>query len=115
MVVAALAIEAASAFIAAQGFGLPAAAALAAAAGLAWGTAKFAFDGLLQSAVRPEVRGAAFTRAETLFQLAWVIGAILPVTLPIPAELGLALAGVAALGAQTVFVSGLLVSYRKET
>jgi len=41
MVVGALALEAGSAFLAAQGFGLPAAAALAGAAGIAWGTAKF--------------------------------------------------------------------------
>lgn len=109
MVVAALAIEAAAAFIAGQFFSLGAAAALAAAAGLAWGTAKFAFDGLLQSSVPPERRGAAFTRSETLFQLAWVLGAIVPVTVSIGARAGLAIAGVAALAAQTVFVAGLLV------
>ena len=108
MVVAALAMEAAAAFIAAQFFGLPAAAALAAAAGLAWGTAKFAFDGLLQSKVPPDQRGSAFTRSETLFQLAWVVGAIIPVTLTINIDVGLAVAGVIALTAQTVFVSGLL-------
>ena len=112
MVVAALAIEAAAAFIAGQFFGLGAAAALAASAGLAWGTAKFAFDGLLQSSVPPHRRGRAFTRSETLFQLAWVVGAILPVTITIPAEVGLAIAGVVALTAQTVFVAGLLVERR---
>lgn len=109
MVVAALAIEAAAAFVAGQFFSLAAAAALAAAAGLAWGTAKFAFDGLLQSRVAPDGRGAAFTRSETLFQLAWVVGAIIPVTLTIDARVGLAVAGAAALAAQTVFVAGLLV------
>ncbi|HEX9978361.1 MAG TPA: hypothetical protein VGB41_07025 [Acidimicrobiia bacterium] len=109
MVVAALALEAAAAFIAGQFFGLAAATALAAAAGLAWGTAKFAFDGLLQATVPADRRGSAFTRSETLFQLAWVIGAIIPVTISIPAEVGLAVAGVAALAAQTVFVAGLLV------
>ena len=51
MVVAGLAVEAAAAFVAGQWFGLPAAAFLAAAAGFAWGTAKLAFDGLLQSHV----------------------------------------------------------------
>jgi len=109
MVVAALAIEAAAAFIAGQFFGLAAAAALAAAAGLAWGTAKFAFDGLLQATVHPDRRGSAFTRSETLFQLAWVVGAILPVSISIPAEVGLAGAGMFALAAQTLFVSSLLV------
>jgi hypothetical protein len=109
MVVGALAVEAAAAFVAGQFFGLPAAAALSASAGLAWGTAKFAFDGLLQSRVDPAKRGTAFTRSETLFQLAWVIGAIIPVTIDMPAEVGLAVAGVAALAAQTLFVAGLLV------
>lgn len=109
MVVAALAIEAAAAFIAGQFFGLWASAALAAAAGLAWGTAKFAFDAMLQASVPEEQRGRAFIRSETLFQLAWVVGAILPVGLTIDAEIGLAIAGVSALAAQTTFVAGLLV------
>jgi hypothetical protein len=110
MVVAALAVEAAAAFIAGQFFGLWASAALAAAAGLAWGTAKFAFDAMLQATVPEEQRGRAFIRSETLFQLAWVVGAIIPVGLTVDAEIGLAIAGVAALAAQTTFVAGLLVS-----
>jgi len=109
MVVAALALEAGSAFLAAQGFGLPAAAALAGAAGIAWGMAKFGFDGLLQRSVPPGRRGQAFTRAETLFQLAWVVGAIIPVVITIDAEFGMTIAGIAALTAQTVFVASLLV------
>jgi hypothetical protein len=112
MVVAALALEAGSAFVAAQVFGLGAAAALAGAAGIAWGMAKFGFDGLLQRAVPPERRGSAFTRSETLFQLAWVVGAIIPVVIPIDAEVGLVIAGMAALLAQTLFVAGLLVEAR---
>jgi hypothetical protein len=109
MVVAALAVEAAAAFIAGQFFGLWASAALAAAAGLAWGTAKFAFDAMLQVSVPEAERGRAFIRSETLFQLGWVVGAIIPVGLTIDAEIGLAIAGVAALAAQTTFVAGLLV------
>ncbi len=109
MVVAALAVEAAAAFIAGQFFGLAAAAALAAAAGLAWGTAKFAFDAMLQATVSSAETGRAFTRSETLFQLAWVVGALIPVGITIDAEVGLAIAGVAALAAQTTFVAGLLL------
>ncbi|HUG84529.1 MAG TPA: hypothetical protein VMM13_08180, partial [Euzebya sp.] len=56
MVVAALAVEAAAAFIAGQFFGLPAAAFLSLAAGYGWGTAKFAYDGLLQATVSPAGR-----------------------------------------------------------
>jgi hypothetical protein len=109
MVVAALAVEAGAAFSAGQWFELPTAAALAAAAGFAWGTAKLAFDGLLQSNVPHARRGAAFTRSETLFAIAWVLGAIVPTALPMPTGLGLALAGFAALGAQIVYVGALLV------
>lgn len=112
MVVAALALEAAAAFIAGQFFGLGAAAALAAAAGLAWGTAKFAFDGMQHRRIHPDRRGASFTRAETLFQLAWVLGAIIPVTITLDAQVGLAIAGVVALAAQTLFVAGLLGTNR---
>lgn len=109
MVVTGLAIEAGAAFIAAQTFGLPAAATLAAAAGFAWGTAKFGFDGLLQATVPEDARGRAFTNAETFFQFAWVVGALIPVFIVFPEGLGLTLAGVAALAIQVVYISALLV------
>ena len=109
MVVAALAVEAGSAFIAAMVFGLPAAAALAATAGLAWGTAKFAFDGLLQATVPAVHRGRAFTNSETLFQFAWVVGALIPVVPLLDTEFGLALAGIAALVVQVLYISAVLV------
>jgi hypothetical protein len=108
MVVAALAVEAAAAFLAGQFFGLPAAAFLSLAAGYAWGTAKFAYDGLLQATIEPEARGRAFTRSETVFQLAWVAGAFIPTALVIDVRIGLILAGVVALLAQTLYVSRLL-------
>lgn len=113
MVVIALALEAAAAFIGAQFFGLVAAMVLAASAGLAWGTAKLAFDGLLQHAVAADQRGPAFTGAETVFQLVWVVGALAPTVLRIPTGAGLAVAGTLALLAQVVFVSAVLVSVRR--
>lgn len=111
-VLAALAIEAAAAFITAQIFGLTAAVILAASAGLAWGTAKFGFDALLQKTASRDQRGAAFTRAETIFQLLWVLGALLPIAFTISSTVGLSFAGTAALFAQVVIVSGLLVEAR---
>ncbi|MCA1784227.1 MAG: hypothetical protein LC679_19260, partial [Intrasporangiaceae bacterium] len=62
-----------------------------------------------QSTVPAERRGAAFTRSETLFSLAFVIGAIVPTAIPMPAELGLVLTGFGALAAQIVYVVALLV------
>ncbi|MCB2224056.1 MAG: hypothetical protein KQH83_07775 [Actinobacteria bacterium] len=112
MVVAGLALEAGSAFLVSQELSLVGAAALAGAAGIAWGMAKFGFDGLLQRSIPPGRRGQSFTRAETLFQLAWVVGAIIPVVLHIDPELGLTVAGIAALAAQTAFVAALLVDLR---
>jgi hypothetical protein len=109
MVVAALALTAGAAFGAGLWFGLIAAAALAGAAGLAWGVAKLAFDGLLQATVPTSRRGAAFTRSETWFSVAWVLGAIVPTAIPMPITLGLALAGFGALAAQIVYVGALLV------
>lgn len=109
MVVTGLAIEAGAAFVAAQVFGLPAAAFLAAAAGFAWGTAKFGFDGLLQATVPEEGRGRAFTNAETFFQVAWVVGALIPVIPVVPVSFGLTIAGLLALAIQVVYISAVLV------
>jgi predicted MFS family arabinose efflux permease len=52
----------------------------AVAAGAAAGRA--GFDSLLQRDGPEEVRGRAFARFETRFQLIWVIGALLPVAIP---------------------------------
>jgi hypothetical protein len=109
MVVAALALEAAAAFLAGQAFGLHTGMALALAAGFAWGTAKLAFDGLLQASVDAEHRGVAFTRSETLFAVAWVIGAIVPTALPLPTGFYLFTAGFVALSAQVIYVGRLLI------
>ena len=118
MVVAALAVEAAAAFVAAQAFNLGAAAFLSAAAGFAWGTAKFGFDGLLQATMPTADRGRAFAGSETFFQFAWVVGALIPIipgsrfgvfALPgLPVEAGLIVAGLAALSIQVVYVSAVL-------
>lgn len=114
MVVAGLAVEAGAAFIAAQVFGLPAASILALAAGIAWGTAKFGFDGLLQASVPIQARGRAFTNSETFFQIAWVIGALIPLIPGLPIELGLTIAGIAALVTQVIYVSAVIVPVAHE-
>jgi hypothetical protein len=118
MVVAALAILAGASFLTAQTlggsdpeswFGLAAAALMAGAAGFAWGTAKFGFDGLLQATMPAGARGRAFTNSETFFQFAWVVGALLPLVPIWPVEIGLALAGLVALGVQVIYVTAVLV------
>lgn len=109
MVVGALAVEAIAAFVGAQLVTLTAAAVLVAAAGFAWGTAKFAFDGMMHTTVSESDRARAFTNSETMFQIAWVIGALIPVLPFWPRDLGLFSAGVAALVIQVAYVSLVLI------
>jgi hypothetical protein len=109
MVVGSLAVMAIAAFVGAQVLTLIAAMVLALAAGFSWGTAKFAFDGLMHVGLPARERGRAFTNAETFFQIAWVLGALIPVLPFWPVELGLFSAGVVALVIQVAYVSLVLV------
>ncbi|MCL1599061.1 MAG: MFS transporter, partial [Actinomycetia bacterium] len=109
MVVGALAVIAMAAFIGAQTLSLLAAVIVALAAGFSWGTAKFAFDAMMHTSLPAAERGRAFTNAETMLQIAWVVGALIPVLPFWPVELGLASAGVVALVIQVGYVSLVLV------
>ena len=109
MVVGALAVMAMAAFLGAQALSIVAAGILAAAAGFAWGMAKFAFDAMMHATVPARERGKAFTVAESMFQTAWVMGALIPVLPFWPTELGLSSAGVLALVIQVGYVSLVLV------
>jgi MFS family permease len=86
--------------------------AAAAVGGLAMGggiaAARLGFESLVQREVPPAARGTAITRAETTFQLAWVVGAVLPVALPLPTTPALLAAAVACLAAATAYTVGLL-------
>jgi MFS family permease len=76
--------------------GLPAAALLSMLVGGTSSSAKQAFDAIVQRDAPDANRGRSFARFETRFQLFWVIGAIIPVVVAIPAELGyVVVAGVA--------------------
>jgi hypothetical protein len=58
------------------------------------GTAKQAFDALVQRDAPDANRGRSFARFETRFQLAWVLGASVPLILPIPLDVGYAIVAV---------------------
>jgi len=76
--------------------------AMAGVVGLAAGAGKLAFDSIVQRDAPDAARGRTFARFETQFQLAWVVGAILPVVFPIPRRLGmLSIAGGTAVAAMT--------------
>jgi len=109
MVVGALAVMAMAAFIGAQTLSLLAATIVALAAGFSWGTTKFAFDAMMHAALPAAERGRAFTNAETIFQIGWVLGALIPVLPFWPVALGLSSAGVVALIIQVGYVSLVLV------
>ena len=53
-------------------------------------TAKQAFDSIVQRDAPDANRGRSFARFETRFQLVWVIGALIPIVIPIPIVVGFA-------------------------
>jgi hypothetical protein len=79
----------------------PATSLLALAVGLAAGTAKLAFDSLVQQVVPTARQGRAFGRFEAIFQLVWVLGALVPVAITMSLRVG-DLAVTALLGAGAI-------------
>ena len=79
---------------------------LAAAIGLAAGSAKVAFDSMVQRDVDETARGRAFARFETRFQLAWVLGALIPVGISLSNGPGEILVTVAASAAAVAYLLG---------
>jgi MFS family permease len=76
-----LVLTAAVALLAAVFGGLLAATALAMEVGFAAGLGKLAFDAVVQRDAPDANQGRVFARFETHFQLAWVVGALIPVLL----------------------------------
>lgn len=76
--------------------GLAGAGVLALAVAIAATSAKLAFDSIVQRDAPDVNRGRSFARFETRFQLIWVVGAFIPVVVPLPGQLGYLLLGIAA-------------------
>jgi len=66
------------------------------AVGVGASAGRLAFDAIVQRDAPDANFGRSFARFETRFQLVWVIGAFLPVIVPIPAQLGFVVIAVAA-------------------
>ena len=79
---------------------------IALAIGITAGAAKLSFDSIVQRDAPDANRGRMFARFETRFQVYWVIGAFLPVVLPIPARLGELMVAIAAAFALASYVLG---------
>ncbi len=65
---------------------------------------KLAFDSLVQRDAPDANHGRSFSRFEARFQIAWVVGAFVPVILPIPARAGSVLVALVAAVALVFFV-----------
>ncbi len=88
----------------------PAAALVAAMVGIAAATAKLAFDALVQREVPAASQGRVFGRLEAMFQLLWVVGALVPVTVAISLGAGHLVVMTAAGVAMTTYLVGLLLA-----
>ncbi|MDQ3570757.1 MAG: hypothetical protein M3396_09105 [Actinomycetota bacterium] len=80
---------------------------LAAAIGVAASAGKLAFDSLVQRDAPDATQGRSFARYEAIFQLVWVVGALVPVVTAVPRRLGYGLLIVAAAVSLVIYVVGL--------
>ncbi|MBN2624994.1 MAG: hypothetical protein JXA83_16565, partial [Acidimicrobiales bacterium] len=87
--------------------GIVAAAALAMVVGISASSAKLAFDSVVQRDAPDANRGRSFARFETRFQLTWVVGAFIPVIVPIPLEIGFLVIAGCAVFALVSYLAGL--------
>ncbi len=85
----------------------PAAVVLALVIALGASLAKTAFDAIVQRDTRDRDRSRLFARFESIFQLAWVAGALVPTLIPIPLLVGYLLTAVIVASTSWVFVAGL--------
>jgi hypothetical protein len=98
--------------VAARGGGRLWTTALAATVGMAAGAGKLAFDALVQRDAPDASRGRSFARFEARFQLAWVVGAFIPVVIPIPSRLGFLVIALAAAFAAFSYAGGRRAAHR---
>lgn len=104
LLTASLGLVVVSALVATQLGGRPAAVVAAGSLGLAASAGKLAFDAVVQRDAPDTAQGRWFARCEAIFQLMWVVGAIVPVALSVPSRPGyLLLSGGAAAAAGTYF------------
>jgi hypothetical protein len=83
VVITSVSVGAIGALLAWQLYGLPLLTIYAFSAGAAAEFARLAFQALMQRHAPPEALGRVFVRYEALFQVAWVLGAFVPVLVPV--------------------------------
>ncbi|MCW7942372.1 membrane protein [Streptomyces hygroscopicus] len=110
IIVTVVAIVLGAAIAAALLFGAFLVTCLAAIAGFAQALAKLSLDALIQRDVPELVRTSAFARAETLLQMAWVLGGAIGIVLPLNGVLGLTVGATIVAAGWLTTVRGLLAS-----
>jgi hypothetical protein len=106
IIVASLAIAGLTAIVAGTWFSVTSAAVLVFAFGVASGASKVAFDSIVQRDTPEGARGWAFARFESVLQLAWVAGALVPLALSAPAGPGVVTVGIVANALALVYTVG---------
>ena len=91
----------------------PAALVLAFVVALGASAAKAAFDAVVQSETPDSERSRLFARFESVFQLAWVLGALIPTLIATSLLVGFVLTAAVVLATSGVFVVGLAVRRRE--
>ena len=94
VIAASLILGAGASLIAQSNFGLDLAAVLGGAVGIVASGVRLGFEALVQRECPVAARGRVFARFETLFQIAWVIGAAIPTVFPVGIRGGLISASV---------------------
>ena len=107
ILVAALAVPAVAALIGERSQGRPAALIVAFTLGLGASGGRAAFDSLVQRDAPDTSWGRAFARYEAYFQLAWVLGASVPVLLSLSTGSGLVVLALGLVGGGFVYLGGL--------
>ncbi|MEV6804006.1 MFS transporter [Streptomyces sp. NPDC051132] len=113
IIVAVVAVALGAGVVAAVFFGTFLVACLAAVAGFAQALAKLALDALIQRDVPEAVRASAFARAETLLQMAWVLGGAVGIVMPLDGTVGLLVGSAFVAAGWLTTVRGLLASARQ--
>lgn len=85
----------------------PAALVLAAVIGLGASVAKTAFDAIVQREIPDTDRSRLFARFESIFQLVWVVGALIPTLIAVSLLPGFVLVALTVIATSTVFVVGM--------
>ena len=89
--------------LAAWGGGFGSTLLLALGVGVTASAGKLSFDSIVQRDAEGTNHGRSFAAFETRFQIFWVLGALIPVIIPIPARVGFLLIAIAAAAAALLF------------